>query len=161
MTFAYTWFLSSLLDYTEVLSLRRSILHAQMHPRSHLPQGISFLELILAVSRDTFESQYYSFFFKLCDDGQWSGNCHSEMTMLCSQEQFIHREYGQRDWIINPESSYVTGFIPQLANLWLYFRLLRHSYPSSCQWSPLHCFISLSPWQLNAYWFSLNPKLSP
>ena len=38
------------------------MLHAQMHPGSHLPQGISFLELILAVSRDTFGNQYYSIF---------------------------------------------------------------------------------------------------
>ena len=46
----------------EVLSLRRSMLHAQMDPGSHLPQRISFLELILAVFRGIFESQYYSIF---------------------------------------------------------------------------------------------------
>ena len=38
------------------------MLHAQMDPGSHLPQRISFLELILAVFRGIFESQYYSIF---------------------------------------------------------------------------------------------------
>lgn len=36
MTFAPHWFPSSLLDHTEVLSPRRPMLRAQMHPGSHL-----------------------------------------------------------------------------------------------------------------------------